>query len=160
MFTPTQVKIYCDHLQTDFNYKCKTQGELPKQCGVRSKKGRISLRRACSWSSGGFAPIFSTLSSSLWCHFVVEVNLIIDITYFKFWLLCCHFNDIFEIYMIFSFKWWYRFYFWDHSLILYEFHIIYYLSSWYPYDRLFNTTKNHCSFTTYAIVMEFVWICT
>ena len=85
-------KIYCDHLQTEINYKSKTQGELPKQCGVRSKKGRVSLRRACSWSSGGFAPIFSTLSSSLWCHFVVEVNLIIDITYFKFWLLCCHFH--------------------------------------------------------------------
>ena len=77
-----QVTIYCDHLQTEFNYKSKTQGELPKQCGVRSKKGRVSLRRACSWSSGGFAPIFSTLSSSLWCNFVDEVNLIIDIAYF------------------------------------------------------------------------------
>ena len=38
------------------------------------------------------------------------------------------------------------------------FYIIYNIWSQFPYDRLFNRTKNHCSFTTYVIVMEFVCI--
>ena len=42
-------------------------------------------------------------------------------------------------------------------LALYD-QTIYIMSSYYPYDRLFNITKNHCSFTTYANVIEFVLI--